>query len=392
MYRSIHQLAEELREDLISFTCDLIRTKSMTCDESACARLVMRKMQELGYDEVTLDRWGNVLGRLGDGDAAILFDSHTDTVGVIDESEWSAPPFEAQITDGKIIGRGSSDMKSGLAASIYGAYIAKKAGLLPKGKSVYVSASSMEEDYDGEALKNLLQDTGLRPEQVIVCEPTNNMQIARGHRGRALIEVHAVGIGCHGSSPELGKNPVYMLEEIIHRVPLLNAELSAKGGEHATIALTNIYCNTASNNSVPQDATLILDRRTALGETEAIISEEMDRLVAGTECTWCFSDIPGKSWMGQEFLYHSYMSAWELAPEHPLIQKGVRAYRQVVGSEPELFKFGGNTNAISTAGLHGIPTMIIGPGMLSCAHARNEYVEIQKIIDAAEIYAILIAE
>lgn len=392
MYNSIFRLAEELREDLISFTCDLVRIKSMTCDEGACARLVMAKMQELGYDEVTLDRWGNVLGRFGDGPASIMFDSHTDTVGVIDEADWSAPPFEARISDGKIIGRGSSDMKAGLAASIYGAFIAKKAGILPRGKAVYVSASSMEEDYDGEALKYLLQDTGLRPDQVIVCEPTNDMQIARGHRGRALIEIHAAGIACHGSSPELGKNPVYMLEEIIRRVPLLNAELTSKGGEHGTVALTNIYCNTASNNSVPQDATLILDRRTALGETEAVISAEMDRLVQGTECTWCFSEIPGKSWMGQEFLFHSYMSAWELPPEHPLIQKGIRAYQQVIGNEPKLFKFGGNTNAISTAGLHGIPTMIIGPGVLSCAHARDEWVSIQSIIDAAKIYALLIAE
>ena len=388
----IAALSAELREDLIRFAQELVRTKSNTCCEGAAAELVAAKMRALGYDSVEFDDMGNVLGRIGSGRPSIFFDSHTDAVDVKDADAWSFDPYGGEIIDGMLCGRGAADMKSGLAASVYGAYIAKQAGALRPGRAVYVSASSMEEDYDGEALKCLLQRTGLRPERVIVCEPTNDMQIAHGHRGRALIEVHAQGVGCHGSRPELGKNPVYMLEPIIARVQALQAKLSAVPGEHGSVALTNIYCTTASNNSVPMDATLILDRRVTIPETEAYVAREMDELVRGTACTWRYCDIPGTSWRGKDFLFHSYMAAWEIGTDHALVQSAVRAYRDVVGGTPELFKFNGNTNAISTAGLYQIPSIIIGPGDLTCAHAKDERCSVEAIVNAGRIYALLCAD
>ena len=387
----IAALTQKLRPELIAFAQELVRTKSNTSHEEQIAQLIAAKMRALGF-EVTIDGMGNVLGRLGSGSPAIFFDSHTDAVDVKDPESWSFDPYGGEIINGELCGRGSVDMKSGLAASIYGAYIAKEAGALPEGRAIYVSASSMEEDYDGEALKILLQETGLRPERVVVCEPSNDLQIAYGHRGRALIEVHAAGVSCHGSQPQLGKNPVYMLQPIISRVQALNEKLASQGGEHGSIALTNIYCNTASNNSVPSEASLILDRRVTIPETEEFVAREMDELVAGTECTWQYCDIPGTSWCGRDFIFHSYMAAWEIPTNHPLVCSAVRAYREVVGGEPKLFKFNGNTNGISTAGLYGIPTIVIGPGDLTRAHAKDERCPVDAIVSAMRIYALLCAD
>ena len=305
MNNIITDILKEYKDEIIAFASEVVKTKSLTCQEGEVASIIAGKMEELGYDEVTIDDMGNVLGRIGSGDAKLMFDSHMDTVVVNDEQLWSVPPFSGEIKDGKLYGRGASDMKCGLVASVFGAFAAKKAGLLGDG-AIYVSASSMEEDYDGDAVKYLLNKTGLRPDGVVICEPTS-LRIATGHRGRALIEVKAEGRGCHASTPELGKNPVYMLRPVIDCVEKLAEELSKRTGEHGSVALTNIYCTTASNNSVPQDATIILDRRLALGESEEIIGKEMDKLVEGFEgvsWTFCDSSIPS-SLPGR---YHRSMS------------------------------------------------------------------------------------
>jgi len=275
-------------------------------------------------------------------------------------------------------------------ASIYGAWIAKKAGLA-EDKTIYVSASTMEEDFDGEAVRQLLETTGLRPDGVVICEPTN-LKIATGHRGRALIEVKVEGKGCHASNPGNGINPVYLMEPVIEKVQMQAKELDAREGDKGSVALTNIYCSTASNNSVPQDATIILDRRLALGESEEVISEEMDRLVEGTKGTWCFSDIPAKSWTGKEFVFHSFLPAWKISKDHSLVKAAQSAYRLIKGEEPELFQMGASTNGVTTAGMYQLPTIVLGPGDLALAHGVNEYCEIDSMLDACRIYAALCLE
>ena len=388
---SIDQFTESLREDIISFVQKLVRTQSYTGDEERIAMIVRDKMEELGFCDITIDAMGNVLGRMGSGHCTLLFDSHDDTVEVKDADQWEHDPFGAEITGGLMYGRGAVDMKAGLAASIYGAYIAGTCGVIPEGSAIYVSVSTMEEDYDGHALKYLLEHLDFKPDKVMICEPSNGLDISIGHRGRSLIEVHAEGVSSHGSTPHLGKNPVYLLREVIGRVEALNERLSEQEGEHGTVALTNIYCQTASNNSIPQNATLILDRRITPDETEDVISKEMDELLKGTEATWKFCDISGKSWNGHEFLFHSFLPAWEISRDHPYVQAAAAAYREVRGSEPNYFRFNGCTNGISSAGLHGIPTIVMGPGELAMAHARDEYCPVEDIIDACKVYARLCA-
>ena len=386
MNNIIADILKEYKDEIIAFASEVVKTRSLTCQEGEVASLIAGKMEELGYDEITIDDMGNVLGRIGSGDAKLMFDSHMDTVVVNDEQLWSVPPFSGEIKDGKLYGRGASDMKCGLVASVFGAFAAKKAGLLGDG-AIYVSASSMEEDYDGDAVKYLLNKTGLRPDGVVICEPTS-LRIATGHRGRALIEVKAEGRGCHASTPELGKNPVYMLRPVIDRVEKLAEELSRRTGEHGSVALTNIYCTTASNNSVPQDATIILDRRLALGESEEIIGKEMDKLVEGFEgVSWTFCDIPGVSWKNNPFVFHSFLPAWEISPEHELVRNASEAYREVLGKDAELFKMGCSTNGVTTAGVFNLPTIVCGPGDLAQAHSRDEFCSVDDLVNAVGIYA-----
>jgi acetylornithine deacetylase/succinyl-diaminopimelate desuccinylase-like protein len=119
----------DMADDLLSFTQDWVRIKSFSGKEEQVARLIASKMAALGYDEVKIDRFGNVLGRIGYGEKVVLFDSHTDTVNVFDDELWDVPPFSGEVVDGHLWGRGSVDMKSGLAASLYRGIIIRKNGL-----------------------------------------------------------------------------------------------------------------------------------------------------------------------------------------------------------------------------------------------------------------------
>ena len=192
----------KFNQEVIAFTQDLVRIQSFSGQEEEIARFIAAKMQALGFDEVTIDAMGNVLGRIGSGGRSILFDSHMDTVTVNDAADWQVPPFSGAIVDGRLYGRGSMDMKASLAASIYAAALAKRQGLAV-GKTVYVSCSVFEEDCDGENLKHLFKELQLRPDFVVICEPSEN-RIALGHKGKAQIAIKTHGVSAHGSAPEKG--------------------------------------------------------------------------------------------------------------------------------------------------------------------------------------------
>ena len=114
----MNEIFERIKDDAVAFAQKVVQTKSMTCDEKGVAELVKAKMEELGYDEVTVDATGNVLGRIGHGAKKILFESHMDTVTVIDADQWADDPYGGIIKDGKLYGRGSVDMKCPLVASV----------------------------------------------------------------------------------------------------------------------------------------------------------------------------------------------------------------------------------------------------------------------------------
>jgi putative selenium metabolism hydrolase len=271
-------------KEILEFAQALVQIKSYSGQEEGAIKLVEKKMLTLGYDEVKIDKMGNVLGRIGNGSKSILFDSHVDTVEVNDESEWDIPPFSGKIIEGRLHGRGSVDMKSSVAASVYAGAIAKQQGLT-KDKTIYVSATVFEEDCDGENLKHLFKEFSLRPDFVVICEPSNNI-ITLGHKGKAQIAITTHGVSAHGAAPEKGVNAVYEMAEIIQRVEKENLELMKAGDMHGTMVLSRISSVAASLNAVPSECEVYIDRRTIPGETNEDIKKEMDELVKGKNANW----------------------------------------------------------------------------------------------------------
>jgi len=245
--KKLNLLTPKMETELIDFTQHLVRIKSVTGDEEEIIAFIEKKMKDIGYDEITVDSMGNVVGRIGDGKNAVMFDSHIDTVDVRDEWEWDLPPFSGYIVDGYLWGRGSVDMKSGAAASIYAGAVAKNAGLDSE-TAVYVSCTVMEEDCDGENLKHVFEELDLKPNYVIICEPSGN-KITLGHKGKAQISMKTHGVSAHGSAPEKGVNAIYEMAEIIQRVEKCNEELMKKDSPRGTLVMSNISSKSASLNA-----------------------------------------------------------------------------------------------------------------------------------------------
>lgn len=377
-------------EDLVEFARSLVRIPSYSDQEGNLAEHIARKMEELGYDEVCIDTTGNVAGRIGNGPKTILFDSHMDTVEVHDEQDWLLPPFSGEIRDGRIYGRGSADMKSALAASIYAGAIGKKLGL-DSGRTVYVTATVCEEYCDGVSLRMLLKERGLKPDFVVICEPSDNL-IVLGHKGKAQMRIRTHGISAHGSAPEKGINAVYEMAGIISRVKKLNERLTASGSPHGTIVLSDISCVSASLNAVPSECGIYLDRRLVLGETEDGVRREMEELVKGKKASWEIGTIRRKSWKGTDLTYEPLHMAWRIDPEHELTRACNRAYEKTFGRAPEKYDFWDfGTNAVAPVSM-GIPTIGFGPGEYKLAHMVNENCELDKIRQACRFYVSLIGE
>jgi putative selenium metabolism hydrolase len=381
-------ISPEVKQELIEFAQNLVRIKSMSGREEEIIRFIEQKMKALGYDEVIIDSMGNVLGRIGSGEKSILFDSHVDTVAVNDEEEWDVPPFSGNIVNGHLYGRGSVDMKSSVAASLYAGAIAKKLGLAP-GRTIYVSCTVFEEDCDGENLKNLFKELNFKPDYVVICEPSNN-KITLGHKGKAQVSIKTQGVSAHGSAPEKGVNAIYEMAEIIQRVEKVNAELMKKDGLRGTLVMSRISSTSASLNAVPSECEVYLDRRTVPGETEEAIKKEMDQLIQDKKATWEVGTLHRKSWRGMDIIYEPFHQAWKIDLNHELTQACIAAYRENFGSEPAEYGFWDfSTNAVTPVGL-GIPTIGFGPGESKLAHMRNENCKVDQIIEACSFYTRLI--
>ena len=375
---------QDVNRDLLAFAQNLVRIKSYSGQEEQAARFIASRMEALGFDEVKIDRYGNVLGRVGDGERVILLDSHTDTVSVTDEALWEVPPFSGEIVDGYLWGRGAVDMKSGAAASIYAAAIAKSQGLL-SGKRVYVSGTVDEEYCDGVGLEHLLEEQAIRPDFAIICEPSANL-IATGHKGKAQVIIRTKGVSAHGSAPEKGLNAIYEMAEIIQRVEQTNLALMQKGGRRSTLVMSQISSTGVSLNAVPSACEAYLDRRMVVGETEQTIRDEMERIIAGKNAEWEIGTLHRKTWTGEAITYEPLHLAWEISLDHELARAFVNAYSETFGHPPEKYEYWDySTNAVAVVRL-GIPTIGFGPGEYKLAHMRNEKCALSEIVDACAVY------
>ena len=383
--------AMEIKADLVKFMQDIIRIPSLSSEEGAVVERARQEMLRIGYDEVTVDPMGNLIGRIGNGPRVIAFDGHIDTVDVGDPELWDRDPHSGDIEDGILYGRGTSDMKGGVASSIYAGAILKKRGI-PENVTFYATATVQEEDCDGLCWQYIINEDKLRPDLVVITEPTS-LRIYRGHRGRMELEVHTSGISCHGSAPERGDNAVYKMAGIIADIEKLNEDLQPREPlGKGTVTISEIRSTSPSLCAVADGCTIHLDRRLTIDETEATSVAEILALpsVQKANATVTVLDYAVPSYTGLTYPTRKYYPTWEMAESEAEVQAAMTAYVEAFEKEPEVGHWTFSTNGVATAGMHHIPTVGFGPGHEHFAHAPNEQTEVEHLVCCAAFYSALV--
>jgi len=382
--------AEMYREKLTEFLGDLVSIKSFSAGEREVVERIRKEMEKVGFDEVRIDGLGNILGRIGSGKRVIAMDAHIDTVEVGNEKLWKVDPFGGVVSDGVIYGRGASDQKAGMAAMVYGARIMKEEGLLGD-FTLYVTGTVMEEDCDGLCWRYIIKEDGIRPDYVVITEPTN-LNIYRGHRGRMELQVRTSGLSCHASAPERGINAIYKMSRIIAEIERLNERLTedsflGKG----TIAVTQIFFKSPSQNAVADECTIQLDRRLTAGETKETVIRELQEVIqmTGEEAEIVELLYERPSYTGIVYPVEKYFPTWVMEEDSEIVQKTANTYREVFGEEPFVDKWTFSTNGIATAGVFSIPTIGFGPANEIFAHSPDDQCPVDHLVRAAAMYSLL---
>ncbi len=393
IYQKIGSRAKELESEITAFLMELVRTPSHSGKEEQVIQVIKKEMERTGFDEVRIDGLGSIIGRIGSGPRLIAFDAHIDTVYPGDLAQWTFDPFTPFVREGKVWGRGTVDQKGGMAAMVYAAKMIKEMGLNEQ-FTIFFTGTVMEEDCDGLCWQYLIAEEKIRPELVVITEPTN-MNIYRGHRGRMEMEVEVRGVSCHGSAPERGDNAIYKAARIALEIEKLNGGLRSdpflgKG----SITVTEARSSSPSLCAVPDGAALHLDRRLTQGETkESAVAEVREAaLRAGvTDAKVTVLTYAEPAYTGKIYPTEKYYPTWALAESSPWLQQAAAAYEGLFGRAPLIDKWTFSTNGIAIAGMNNIPCLGLGPGNEIHAHAANEACPVEHLSGAAAFYAALVA-
>jgi putative selenium metabolism hydrolase len=377
----------EQHEDILQFFREIVAIPSMESQIRAVGERCEAEMKKLGFDEVFWDKMGNVVGRIGEGDTILLYDSHIDTVGIGNPDEWKWDPFQGKIEDGILYARGACDEKQSTPGMIYGLALAKQLGLL-EGITAYYFGN-MEEWNDGSAPNAFVQTEGIKPDFVVIGEPTK-MQVYRGHKGRVEFKITARGKSAHAASNFLGDNAIYKLLPIIDRISKVEPELGDHEFlGHGRITVTDMHVKTPSINAVPDEATIYIDRRITFGETPEGELQRLKDIIgdrSDIEASILIYDEP--SYTGFVFPLDKIYPAWAYDESHPFVQAGVDAGKALFGDMPT-GKWDFSTNGIYWAGKVGIPSIGFGPGDEIHAHTVIDQVKLEDVVRATEWYALL---
>lgn len=389
-YNAVNEKAKSYEQEMTQFLRDLIAIPGESCKEEKVIKRIIKEMEKLEFNKVEVDNMGNVLGYMGTGKTLIAYDGHIDTVGLGEMSNWNFDPYKGYENDKEIGGRGASDQLGGIVSSVYGARIMKDLELLTDEYTVLVTGTVQEEDCDGLCWQYIINESDIKPEFVVITEPTNG-NIYRGHRGRMEINVKVKGVSCHGSAPERGENAIYKMSDILQEVRELNNKLHVdeflgKG----TLTVSEIFFNSPSRCAVADMCSISIDRRLTHGETYESALDEIRNLSFvkkySAEVSMYKYDRP--SWTNFTYETDCYFPTWVLEEDSAPAKAMIEAYKSMYGI-PKVDKWTFSTNAVSIMGRYGIPCIGLGPGKEEEAHAPNEKTWKADLVKCAAIYSVL---
>ncbi len=382
--------ANEYKKDMSRFLRDMIAIPSESADEKKVIERIKQEMEHVGFDEITIDPMGNIIGRIGHGKHLIAMDAHIDTVGIGEIKNWKYDPYLGYEDENIIVGRGASDQEGGMASMVYAAKIIKDLGL-EDDYTLLITGTVQEEDCDGLCWQYIIEEDKIRPEFVVITEPTS-CRIYRGHRGRMEIKVSTSGVSCHGSAPERGDNAIYKMAPILLELQelhkrLLDNDFLGKG----SLTVSEVFFSSPSRCAVADGCTISIDRRLTDGETYLSALKEIEDLlsVKAANATVQMYEYKRPSYTGLVYPTESYFPTWVLPEDHVVCQSTVESYQNLFNEKPIVDKWTFSTNAVSIMGRYQIPCIGFGPGAEVEAHAPNERTFKDHLVKACAMYAVI---
>lgn len=361
--------------DVLSLTRKLLsfNTINPPGQEHDCTKYIGKLLEDDGfktsYYEFAKGRTSLIAQMGGNRDKApICFTGHIDTVplGAVD---WKKDPFIGEIDGNKIYGRGSTDMKGGVAAMIVAAITLARVSNGKAGITLVITAGE-ETGCQGAhylaELGNVLGKAGA----IVVGEPTSNYPLV-GHKGALWLEAYTNGVTAHGSTPEQGVNAIYKAAHAITRLQKYNFNVLP----HPVLGLPTLNIGTVSGginiNSVPDRAVIGIDIRTIPGQGNNRVYEEL------------------QLYLGEEVELKPIVDVGGIStdPQHNWVQQVFEVMERFLHERPLVRGATYFTDAsILASAFDNPPTVILGAGELTMAHRTDEFCYISKIEDAVEAY------
>lgn len=380
-------------DDAVSIAQKLISIPSMSGHEDGMVGALREIFAALGCTDVTVDRYGSIVARMRGGDGPkLLFDAHIDTVPVPDETVWTHPPFGGAVENGRVYGRGATDMKGALAAMLSAARVfLQETGGHFRGE-ICIAGVVHEECFEGVAAREI--SSRVRPDVVVIGE-ASGLNLKCGQRGRAEIVAETFGKPAHSANPEKGVNAVYQmmrLVEAIRTLPCPEHPVLGKG----ILELTDIKSSPYPGASVvPDYCRATYDRRLLTGETKESVlaplralAQKLAREDPAFQAKISFACGSERCHTGETIGDERFFPAWLFGEEEPFVRTALGGLRQA-GLTPDVMCYSFCTNGSHYAGEAGIRTIGFGPSRENLAHTIDEYAEIDQLRGAALGYCAL---
>ena len=355
-------------------------------EEGKLASIIVEVMKDIGLRvdvEEVLPNRPNVIGVLGDSEKpTLLFNGHMDVVPA--GNGWTIDPFSGEIHNGKIYGRGAADMKGGLVSMIAAAEALVETNVSLNGRLV-LAAVSDEEDISRGTMKMI--DQGFAADMAVVGEPTN-LGICVAHKGCVMLDIVAKGKSAHASTPQEGVNAIVKTSIILRELEKLSARISER--KHSLLGCPTLSVDLirggVKDNMVPDLCELYVDIYSIPGETDESWISEIESLI---------EDLKKSDQQLEATVRRRFGISWLpllTSPKENVVQILTYAFRKVLGKEPYIMGFSGCSDGSFLSNIAKIPTLLFGPGHINQAHAVDEYVEVEQVVSAAKVYALVAAK
>ncbi len=392
---------------VIALARDLVRIRSVVdtdagTTEADAARFVADTLAAAGLDpiveEVAPGRPNVICDWSGSGftperDRTLMFEGHTDVVTEGDPSAWAVPPFEGRIVDGRLVGRGSADMKAGVAAAI-GATLAVRAvapdlpgrirlGIVVDEEGMMLGikhfiASGWADDVDG----------------AIVCEPEEN-ELCLVQKGAMRVRIDVRGRMSHGAMPYAGVNPLRAVGRLLVGLERIEADEQARCGEHPHLGLPWItptilrapVRGEAQSNVAPEAASVNLDIRTVPAQDHEALMAAIRALAARVADEVLAESTAAEPRLDIAVDCFESRPSTETAPDDPLVRALQAAYRPVLGKPVRFGGVPGATDGTFLSAEAGVPIVTVGPGDREIPHQVDEFVRVDEMVASARLYA-----